>query len=138
MQEHYNELACFTLNLHDERFVHQYVVDAFTCQYADDNTKPISLTFALAGLYLFIEKGYSGREVQKFHTLMSKRKMAWPIFIVPYYQELPVDISSVIASNDQNERIELIEKWCAGVWEANKENHDKVEDLVRNYLGCEK
>jgi hypothetical protein len=138
MQEHYNELAFFTLNLDDERFVHQYVVDAFTCQYADDNTKPISLTFALAGLYLFIEKGYSGREVQKFHTLMSKRKMAWPIFIVPYYQELPVDISSVIASNDQNERIELIEKWCAGVWEANKENHDKVEDLVRNYLGCEK
>ncbi|MCP9761741.1 DUF5946 family protein [Lacihabitans soyangensis] len=138
MQEHYNELAFFTLNLHDDRFVHQYVVDAFTCQYADDNTKPISLTFALAGLYLFIEKGYSGREVQKFHTLMSKRKMAWPNFIVPSYQELHVDISSVIACNDQNERIELIEKWCAGVWEVNKENHDKVEDLVRNYLGCKK
>lgn len=138
MQEYYNELAFFTLNLHDERFVHQYVVDAFTCQYANNNTKPISLTFALVGLYLYVEKGYSGRDVQKFHTLMSKNKIAWPNFTIPSYQTLLVDISSVIDSNDQNERIELIEKWCVGVWKANKENHDKLEDLVRHYLHLKK
>jgi hypothetical protein len=134
MQEYFNELAFFTLNLNDECFVHQYVVDVYTCQYADNNTKPISLTFALVGLYLYIEKGYTGREVQKFHTLMSKNKIAWPNFTLASYQTLLVDISSVLACTSINERIELIEKWCIGVWEANKKNHEKVKDLVRHYL----
>jgi hypothetical protein len=59
MQKYYNELAFFTLKLKDDCFVHQRVMDVFTIRYADNKPKPISLAFALVGLCLYIEKGYS-------------------------------------------------------------------------------
>jgi hypothetical protein len=34
----------------DPSFIHQYVVDAFAAQQADEQTKPMKLTFALVGL----------------------------------------------------------------------------------------
>lgn len=57
----YNELQCYTLGQGDLAFIHQHVVDSWTAQHADEQTKPISLTFALVGLYLHVEKGFSGR-----------------------------------------------------------------------------
>lgn len=56
----YHELQCYTLAHRDAEFVHQYVVDAWAAQYADERTKPVTLTFALAGLFLHLEKGLSG------------------------------------------------------------------------------
>jgi hypothetical protein len=55
-QELYDELACYTLTLFDKEFIHQHIVDAYGAQRADRNTKPIRITFALAGLYLYLEK----------------------------------------------------------------------------------
>jgi hypothetical protein len=134
MQEYFNELAFFTLNLNDEGFVHQYVVDAYTTQYADNNTKQISLAFALVGLYLFVEKGYSGRVVQRFHTLMSKNKIAWPNFTLPSNYDRDINILTVLACKSAKERISMIEKWCVSVWQTNKDNHEKVKNLVEYYL----
>ena len=51
-RELYHELSAYTLSHPDPSFIHQYVVDAFAAQTADENTKPIALTFALVGLYL--------------------------------------------------------------------------------------
>jgi hypothetical protein len=59
----YNQLAFYTLGLQDKCFIHQYIVDAYTAQNANSNTKSISLIFSLVGLYLQIEKNYSGKEV---------------------------------------------------------------------------
>jgi len=57
-QEKYYELSYYTLSLGDAAFIHQYFVDAYTAQNASVGTRAIALTFALAGLYLYIEKGY--------------------------------------------------------------------------------
>jgi hypothetical protein len=35
-----------------KNWFHRHVVDAFTAQHADEQTKPIAVTFALVGLYL--------------------------------------------------------------------------------------
>ena len=69
----YNQLALYTLAHPDPRFIHQLVVDAYTAQNADDNTKPIALVFALIGLYLHIEKGYTGKQVQRAHMQLANR-----------------------------------------------------------------
>jgi hypothetical protein len=57
----YDQLSLYTLSHADPSFIHQHVVDAFAAQHADDRTKPITLTFALVGLYLHAERGFSGK-----------------------------------------------------------------------------
>ena len=82
-QELYNELACYTLSLADPEFIHQHIVDAFGAQRTDENTKPIGIAFALAGLYLYLEKNYTGRQVQLAHMKMAKRRKKWPKLELP-------------------------------------------------------
>jgi hypothetical protein len=75
-QELYNALACYTLSLADPEFIHQHIVDAFGAQRADEKTKPIGVVFALAGLYLYLEKNYTGRQVQLAHIQMAEVRIA--------------------------------------------------------------
>jgi hypothetical protein len=79
----YDDLQCYTLAHGDAAFVHQHVVDAWTAQQADVHTKPIALTFALAGLSLHVVKGLSGRQVQLAHMALARNKRAWPSFTLP-------------------------------------------------------
>lgn len=62
-QEAFNELSYYTLSHGDPAFIHQYIVDAYAAQHADEKSKPITVAFALIGLYLHIEKHYSGKQV---------------------------------------------------------------------------
>jgi hypothetical protein len=66
-QSAYEELAAWTLGLGDAAFLHQRVVDAWAAQHATAKSKPINIAFALLGLYLHLEHGFSGREVQLAH-----------------------------------------------------------------------
>ena len=56
----YFELACWTLVQQDVRFIHQHAVDAYEAQHAGGRTRPITVVFGLIGLYLALEKGYTG------------------------------------------------------------------------------
>jgi hypothetical protein len=129
----YNELAYYTLGLQDECFIHQYIVDAFTLQTADIKTKPMRIIFSLVGLYLYIEKNYSGREVQNFHTLMSKAKMEWPICNL-HNNKGDVNVSHVLKKSSDNEKYNMIEEWCKSVWQAYSENHLIARNVVDHYL----
>src|SRR6185295_5352013 len=66
-RESYDALCCYTLERGDAAFIHQHVVDAFIAQNAGEHTKPIGLAFALIGLYLHLERGFSGKQVQRVH-----------------------------------------------------------------------
>jgi hypothetical protein len=63
-QQDYAELCGYTLTHGDPAFIHQHVVDAFAAQQADGASKPIGVIFALVGLYLHVERQFSGRHVQ--------------------------------------------------------------------------
>jgi hypothetical protein len=65
-QKLFYELSCYTCSHPDPLFIHQYAVDALTAQQADENTKPISIVFALIGLYLHLEANFSGKKVQRY------------------------------------------------------------------------
>src|ERR1019366_2709475 len=81
-QNAFDELCGYTLSRGDAAFIHQQVVDAFAVQKADEQTKPIKITFGLVGLYLHIEKQFSGRRVQRAHMSLAKQKrdlaVVWP------------------------------------------------------------
>jgi len=85
-QEAYNELSCYTLSHGDPSFIHQYIVDAYAAQYADEKSKPITVAFALVGIYLHIKKHYSGKEIQKAHMRLAKKKKQWPVFDLPAHR----------------------------------------------------
>ena len=131
-QDAYDQLQCYTLAHGDPAFLHQHIVDAWAAQHADDRTKPIGLTFALVGLYLHLEKGFTGRQVQRVHMILGQRKRAWPSFPLPR-ERGRITAIHVMEAPAGRERDELIDRWCASVWEAFLESHERVAQLLEQH-----
>ena len=49
----------------DAFFIHQVAVDAYAAQHAGPASKTITIAFALIGLCLLLERGYTGKAVQR-------------------------------------------------------------------------
>jgi Family of unknown function (DUF5946) len=124
-QECYNELAFYTLAHKGENFIHQHIVDAYTAQTANDTTKPISIFFALAGLYLCVEKSYTGKQVQQAHMQMAKKKKEYPSIILPQSRG-NITVSDVINIPPGPGRDEMIQQWCLSVWSAFANQQEKI------------
>lgn len=131
-QHAYDELQAYTLTKGDVQFIHQHVVDAWAAQHADAHTKPIGLTFALVGLYLHLERGFSGREVQHAHMKLAKHGRDWPSFPFPHNRG-PISAVDVMAAPAGAERDQAIHDWCAAVWGAFRESHQAVPELLSRY-----
>lgn len=125
----HDELQCYTLGHGGSGFVHQHVVDAWAAQHADERTKPIGLTFALVGLYLHVERGFSGRQVQRVHVQLAERKRTWPSFPLPC-ERGSMTASQVMSAQAGPERDQAIDSWCASVWGAFSESHRAVAELL--------
>ena len=133
INEKYSELAYYTLGLQDECFIHQYIVDAYTSQTANNSTKAISLTFSLVGLYLFIEKDFTGKEIQEFHTLMSNTKIKQPNFELPKNRG-EVNIDMVLKAEIGEVRKRMIKIWCCSIWKAFNNSHSEVKEITQYYF----
>jgi len=114
-QNAYDGLQYYTLRHGGLGFIHQHVVDAWTAQHADERAKPIGLTFALVGLYLHVERGFSGRQVQRVHMKLGRCKRTWPSFPLPRDRD-SMTASQVMAAQTGSERDKAIDCWCASVW----------------------
>jgi len=125
----YHELCGYTLTHYDPAFIHQHVVDAFAAQSANERTKPIALTFALVGLYLHIEKGFSGKRVQQAHQSLARVKREWPTFPLPVDRGT-VTAADVMAAAPGPERDKMIDTWCVSVWNAYHSSHEAVACLL--------
>jgi len=133
-KEKFNELSFYTLAHPDTiYFIHQHI-DAYTAQTVDENTKPISITFSLAGLYLYVEKNYSGRQVQQAHMKLSQTKKVWPEFEIPVHKG-GITISNILTAAPGQERDLMIKEWCVSVWQAYGNCHAMVALLVKERLG---
>jgi len=128
-QDAYDELRCYTLAHRDPSFIHQHVIDAFTAQHADTQTKSIALTFSLIGLYLAVEKQISGRDIQRVHMQLARQKRPWPAFSLPLKRG-PITALDVMAAPEGLERDNAIHSWCASVWGAFHLSHQTVIDLL--------
>ena len=130
----YHELCAYTLAhaLHDRSFIHQHVVDAFAAQQANANSKPMGVAFALIGLYLRVEKHFSGKQVQHAHMALSRRKEPWPVFDLPRDRG-SVSVVDVVAASAGTERDRMIDVWCASVWTAYADNRNAVVALLARH-----
>ena len=131
-QAAYEELQCYTLAHRDPAFIHQHVVDAFAAQHADEETKPITLTFALIGLCLHVDYGFSGRQVQRAHMALARHRRGWPSFRLPA-QRGDITVANVMSITAGPERDAAIDRWCASVWAAFHETHPAVVALLRKH-----
>lgn len=131
-QDTYNELSYYTLAHGDPSFIHQHIVDAYAAQTLDEKSKPIKVTFALVGLFLYIEKQFTGRQVQLVHTKLSQKKQQWPTFALPENRG-EVTIQNVLAAPAGPERDEMIYLWCKSVWNAYRENSPAVSELLHKH-----
>ena len=132
----YNELAFYTLAHPDPAFLHQLVVDAYTAQHAGDETKPIAVVFALVGLYHRLEKGYTGKQVQKAHMQLAKWPNQWPNLPHPPDRG-EIRIRDVLAIEPGPARDAMIDRWCASVWAAWRKNRSEIVEISRKYLGTD-
>lgn len=124
----YDELYIYTMGR--PRFILQHVVDAHAAQTATRESKPIGLVFALVGLYLHVEKQFSGSEVQRVHMLLGQQKRDWPAI------SLPRDRGSIIAADvlavpAGSARDRAIGDWCESVWSAFRDSRDTIVELLR-------
>jgi hypothetical protein len=128
-QDAYDGLAAYTLTHGDPTFIHQHVVDAFAAQQADERTKPIKLTFGLVGLYLKIERNFTGRKVQLAHMKLARKKEPWPRFTLPVDRGA-ITAADVLTAPPGHERDKAIDAWCQSVWDAYHDSHEAVENLL--------
>jgi hypothetical protein len=114
-QQLYDELSAYTISKGHEYFIHQHMIDTYCAQHATDETKSIAVVFALMDLYLWLEKGFSGRQVQRVHVLFGKRKREWPKIEFPARRGA-VTVADVLKAGPGEARDTMIRKWGEAVW----------------------
>jgi hypothetical protein len=132
-QELFHELMFYTLAHPDPAFIHQHAVDAFAAQHGSENAKPITNVFALVGLFLHLEKNFTGRQVQRAHMLLARRRKSWPKLKVPA-ECAQLTVGDIVASEPGVERDALIHRWCASVWSTWISVHPEIARIVRDEL----
>jgi hypothetical protein len=125
--------ASYTLTLGDLEFIHQLVVDAYAASHVGPAAKPIQPVFAVVGLYLVNEHGYTGRQVQLAHLRMARRPEQWPRL------ERPEARASMtvwdVLQTPTSVRQAAIKQWSAAVWQTWRPRREDVERLAREHAG---
>jgi hypothetical protein len=115
--------------LGDSYFIHQLAVDAYGAQHYGPQVKPIGITFALVGLYLVNERGYTGWQVQRVHMALAKKSKVWRDLTAPK-EKAALTVHDVIQAPDERKR-EMIKKWHASVWGIWKSEKETIARLLK-------
>jgi hypothetical protein len=130
MRDAYDEVYVYTMGR--PGFILQHVVDAFAAQTAEPGSKPTGVVFGLVGLYLHVEKNFSGRQVQEAHMLLARQKREWPCIDLPQDRGTMtvLDVLSAPAGTDKDR---AIDDWCRSLWAAFGANRERIADLLKEY-----
>jgi len=135
-QDLYNELAFYTLEtleLRDPEFIHQHIVDAFAVQHAGPESKPIAIVFGLIGLYLYLEKNFTGRQVQRAHMQMARNRKRWSAPSIPQ-RSATIGVADVLAAPPGPARNAMIRRWCEAVWHDWQHGRSQIAALAQQEL----
>jgi Family of unknown function (DUF5946) len=132
-QQLYDQLSLYTLAHENASFIHQHIVDAYGAQHAGEQPKPIRIIFGLIGLYLYLEKGFTGRQVQRMHMLLANQRKQWPR-LTPPEVNVTFTVSDVLNAAPGEQRDNAIREWCAAVWEIWKPQHQLIRSLAQEEL----
>ena len=130
MRAAYDEVYVYTMDRPGS--VLQHVVDAFAVQTANNESMPIGVVFGLVGLYLHVEKQFSGRQVQRVHMELGRRKREWQRMYVPEDRG-SMTVADVLAATAGPDRDRAIDNWCRSVWTAFGANRQTIIALLGEY-----
>jgi hypothetical protein len=125
----YDQLYLYAGTRGRETFILQLVVDAQGAQIATPETKPIAIVFALIGLFLHVEKGFTGLRVQQVHMQLGQEKHEWPTITLPFHRG-DITAEDVLKVPEGEERDSAISDWCRSVWQA----YGEVQGTIRALL----
>jgi hypothetical protein len=129
----YGELTAYNLSKNDLTFTHQLAVDAYGAQHSGGVTRNITIAFALIGLYLAIERGFTGRQVQRAHMELSKQRHNWPR-LEPPNQVCELTVLDVLHAEPGEKRNEMLTVWAEAVWRSWEYKHDWVRNICNQWL----
>lgn len=126
----YDEVYVYTMGR--PGFILQHVVDAFRVQTATDGGPAIGVVFGLVGLYLHVEKQFTGLQVQEAHKKLGRTKRQWPkIHLSP--DRGGMTALDVLSAPAGVERDRAIDDWCRSVWASFTESRQIIIALVQEY-----
>ncbi len=123
-----DEVNAWTLELHDPEFIHQLLVCTYGASHWKPGMKPITLAFALIGLYLACERGYDGKQIQSMHTKLANASKTWPVFPVPD-TKATLSIKDVIEVEPEK-RAGMVYEWAQSVWGVWRDQSDDIAHLL--------
>jgi len=129
----FGELSAYTLAHGHPSFIHQHAVDTWQLQHALVSKSNIGIAFSLIGLYLALEKGYSGRQVQLAHMELGKTKRYWGDFEVPSTR-VALTVRDVLNVPPGADRDAKLMEWARAVWDNWPHAHDWTAETCARLL----
>ncbi len=117
---------------------HQLTADAYAAQHAGGSTPLLRVGYALAGLWLSIEHGFSGEDVRQVHRRMGRPTASWPMFEAPAPQQgwlTVVDVAEAgVRVPSERGHAKAVDAWAESVWEAWQRERPGTDDAVERML----
>jgi hypothetical protein len=129
----FDELSFYTLAQPRSEFIHQLAIDTYTAQHATADTKPIAVIFAVLGLYLHAERGFTGLEIQRVHMRLAPLRLPWPVLSLPS-QHADLTVADVLAVQPGPDRNAVIRRWCVAEWQAWTDSRAAIAQLLKTHL----
>lgn len=130
----YGELTAYHMEQADPSFPHQLAVDAYGAQHAGAPTRAVTVAYALVGLHLALECGFTGKQVQRAHMLMRAPAGGWPRWPPPA-EPACYTVRAVRAAPAGAERDAALRAWAVAVWEGWAGRQDEMRALATRSLG---
>lgn len=129
----FGQLSAYTLSHGGAGFIHQHAVDTWQAQHVLASKSNIGLAFSLIGLYLALEKGYTGRRVQLAHMELGRTKRQWAWFEPPAERPM-LTVLDVLHTQPGKDRDAMIMKWAAAVWASWSHAHGWTKQCCAEHL----
>ncbi|HEX8509367.1 MAG TPA: DUF5946 family protein [Propionibacteriaceae bacterium] len=100
-------------------------VDTYAAQYPGPPAKRVTLWFALAGLHLALEEGWTGRQVQVAHQRLSRLDKVGP-GLGHLVVQSGMTVGDVMAACPGDERDTALTSWARAVWHAWSPSHGVI------------
>jgi hypothetical protein len=72
--------------------------------------------------------------VQRAHMKLAMRRRKWEMPMLPLDRGA-VHVSDVMAAPPGPKRDDMIDVWCASVWQAYRDVHSEIAEIARRELG---
>jgi hypothetical protein len=113
--------------------LHQLTEDAYGAQHAGPKVPAIGMAFALIGLHLALDEGWSGNGVRSAHQYIAAHHRDWPRFAAPQIVA-GLTIAHVAGSSTPEEHASRVRAWAASVWESWSAEHQAVREWANQVL----